>query len=177
METLTEKLYNNNVIFSYYGFVDKSVLEQVLRITRSKLESQQESLLVTTRVQEVLNDCVENIIMHNFYPDDHKFHYKSLLVVSKQENDYEVDTLNVVNDEQKTRISEQLSMLSSKTREQLKKLRLQCQMAEAESGINEQIVALLVRADRYECSFKKVDEHHLFNISLRIHTVPEPALS
>ena len=49
METLTEKLYNNNVIFSYYGFIDHTVLEQVLRITRSKLESQHESLLVITR--------------------------------------------------------------------------------------------------------------------------------
>ena len=51
METLIEKLYNNNVIFSYYGFIDHSVLDQVLLITRSKLENNNESILVITRVQ------------------------------------------------------------------------------------------------------------------------------
>lgn len=177
METLIEKLYNNNVIFSYYGFVDHSVLDQVVKITRSKLESGNESLLVITRVQEVLNDCVENIISHNFYPDDTKVHYKSLLVVSRQDADYEVDTLNVVNEAQKARITEQLSVVASKTREQLKKLRIDCQLQGAAAPVNENLVALLVRADQYECAFRPINEHHLFNISLRISTVPEPVLS
>ena len=177
METLIEKLYNNNVIFSYYGFVDHKVLNQVLQITRSKLESNNESLLVITRVQEVLNDCVENIISHNFYPDDNKVHYKSLLVVSRQDSDYEVDTLNVVNTLQKDRIAEQLAAVSTKTRDQLKKLRVECQIKGSDSAVNEQIVALLVRADHHECTFRPLNEHFLFNISLRISTVPEPVLS
>jgi hypothetical protein len=177
METLIEKLYNNNVIFSYYGFVDTSVLSQVLRITRSKLESGNESLLVITRVQEVLNDCVQSIIQHNFYPDDARLHYKSLLVVSRQDTDYEVDTLNVVNAEQKARITEQLNFLASKSREQLRKLKLQCQLQSGTVPVTEEIVSLLLRADHYDCSFKPNDVNHLFNISLRISTVSEPVLS
>ncbi len=176
METLIEKLYNNNVIFSYYGFIDESVLGQVLRITKSKLENHNESVMVITRVQEVLSDCVETIIRHNFYPDDTKLHYKSLLVVSRQDNEYEVDTLNVVNAEQKSRIQEQLAFLSSKSREQLKKLRVQCQLDSDTVPVNEELIALLLRADHHECSFKDNHGHSLFNISLRISTVPEPVL-
>ena len=176
METLIEKLYNNNVIFSYYGFVDQSVLQQVLQITRSKLEANNESLLVITRVQDVLNDCVESIIRHNFYPDDDKLRYKSLLVVSRQDGDYEVDTLNVVNADQKRLIEEQLSVVASKTREQLKKLRVQCQLENADSHLNEKIIALLARADHHECTFRPLNDHFLFNISLRISTVSEPVL-
>lgn len=176
METLTEKLYNNNVIFSYYGFIDRTVLSQVLQITRSKLESGNESLLVISRVQELLNDCIESIISHNFYPDDDKLHYKSLLVVSRQENDYEVDTLNVVNAAQKKLLDEQLAIVATKSRDQLKKLRLQCQLENADGHINEKIIALLARADHHECAFKPLNEHFLFNISLRISTVSEAVL-
>jgi hypothetical protein len=177
MESLIEKLYNNNVIFSYYGFVDESVLGQVLRITRSKLETSNESRLVINRVTDVLNDCVESIIQHNFYPDDDRLHYKSLLVVSRQQFDYEVDTLNVVNTQQKARITEQLNFLASKTRDQLRNLRVQCQLENSTIPVNEEIVALLLRADHYDCAFKPNDENFLFNISLRINTVSEPVLS
>jgi hypothetical protein len=176
METLIEKLYNNNVIFSYYGFVDHSVLQEVLRITRSKLESSNESLLIITRVHDVLNDCVENIIKHNFYPDDNRVHYKSLLVVSRQDADYEVDTLNVVNAEQKQRIEKQLHQLSAKSREQLKRMRVQCQVNNS-TDVNEHFIALLVRADQYDCAFKPMNENYLFNIGLKINTVSEPVLS
>ena len=176
METLIEKLYNNNVIFSYYGFVDQSVLQEVLRITRSKLENSGEPMLTITRVHDVLNDCVANIIQHNFYPDDSRVHYKSLLVVSRQEHEYEVDTLNVVNEEQKKRIEKQLGLFKSKSRDQLKKMRLQCQL-NAAPEINEHLIALLMRADQYECSFKPLESHFLFNIGLKISTVNEPVLS
>ena len=70
MQSLTEKLYNKNVIFSYYGFIDNSVLEQVLRITKSKLEINGESQPIVARVYDAINNCVENIIEHNFFPGD-----------------------------------------------------------------------------------------------------------
>ena len=176
METLIEKLYNNNVIFSYYGFIDHSVLDQVLLITRSKLENNNESILVITRVQEILHECVESIIRHNFYPDDDKLHYKSLLVVSRQNVDYEVDTLNVVNSFQKKTLEDQLEMVAEKSREELKKLRVQCQMGTTDAPVNEKIISLLARADHHECSFRSLNEHFLFNISLRISTVAEAVL-
>lgn len=172
METLIEKLYNNNVIFSYYGFVDHSVLQEVLRITKSKLEIQHESPVVISRVQDVLHNCVENIISHNFYPEDERVHYKSLLVVSRQGGDYEVDTLNVVNETQRNRIESQLKILASKTREQFLEMKTQSQLT-GYHEVNQHLLSLFLRADHHECGFKPLDNYFLFNIGLRISTVGE----
>ncbi|HOZ87404.1 MAG TPA: hypothetical protein PL029_06585, partial [Bacteroidia bacterium] len=70
MQSLTERLYNDNVLFSYYGYVDSSVLAEVLRITRSKLENNNEPPALTERILNAVNDCVENIIEHNFFPEE-----------------------------------------------------------------------------------------------------------
>src|SRR4051812_32192293 len=119
MNTLIENLYNNNVIFSYYGFIDNSVLNQVLQITKSKLETNNESPLIVEKVHNAINECVENVIKHNFYPDDARVHYKSLIVVSKQQGHYLIDSINVINSAQKDTIHEQLNYLQSRTREEL----------------------------------------------------------
>jgi hypothetical protein len=158
METLIEKLYHNNVIFSYYGFIDKGVLGEVLKITRSKLESLGESPAFVKKVEAATSDCVENIIRHNFYPDDERMHYKSLLVISRQKEYYVVDTLNVVNDSQKSVIDTQLGFLSGKKNN---------------AGLPaEKIRELFEKADSYDCAFKKVKDHYLFNISFKISTLP-----
>jgi hypothetical protein len=92
MESLIESLYNNNVIFSYYGFIDDGVLNEVLRITRAKLAGINEPPPLIERVENAIRDCIDNIIHHNFYPDDERVHYKSLIVVSRQEDHYLINT-------------------------------------------------------------------------------------
>ncbi len=103
MRTLIEDLYANNVIFSYYGFIDNSVLTEVLQITKSKLEGSGENKTVVMRIIDAINECVQSIIKHNFFPYDVMLHYKSLLVVSKKESSYLIDAINVVNDSQKAK--------------------------------------------------------------------------
>ena len=56
MKTLIESLHQNNVIFSYYGFIDSNVLEQVLKITVSKLENNGEPYSVVERVSGAINE-------------------------------------------------------------------------------------------------------------------------
>src|SRR5688572_5099784 len=123
MKTLIENLHDNNVIFSYYGFIDNSVLTEVLQITKSKLEGNNEPPVLVDRVHDAINNCVDNIIKHNFYPDDERVHYKSLLVVSKQEDHYLIDTINVVNSAQKDTLNEQLKYLHSRSKEEIKQLK------------------------------------------------------
>jgi hypothetical protein len=170
METLIEKLYNNNVIFSYYGFIDTTVLKQVLEITNSKLRSFKESDIVVERVHDAINDCVANIISHNFYPDDERLHYKSLLIVSLQNEDYFIDTLNVVNDSQKKVIDNQLHYLDSKERTELEEIIEQ--HANENMEVNSAIIKMMLKADRYDCTFKKLNSNYLFNINFRISTAP-----
>ncbi len=170
MKTLIENLYNNNVVFSYYGFIDESVLAQILQITKSKLATNNETEVTINRVAEAISECGENIIKHNFYPDDAKVKYKSLLVISKQDNSYNIDTINVVNEEQKASITDQINYLHSLSAEQLAALK----NGNSESNINTVVVStglldLVLKADDWDCNFKQDNSHYLFNINYSIN--------
>lgn len=172
MRTLIEDLYTNNVIFSYYGFIDNSVLTEVLQITKSKLESNNESPVVVNRITDAINECVQNIIKHNFFPDDVVLNYKSLLVVSKKENSYLIDAINVVNDTQKESINEQLSHLNTKTKEELLDLKTQSVVHGDKSLVaGSALIDLILKADACEYTFKKLDPNFLFNINFKINSL------
>lgn len=168
MSTLIENLHNNNVIFSYYGFIDTSVLNEVLLITKSKLEGNNEKPQVIGKVNAAISECVDNIIKHNFYPDDDRVRYKSLLVVSKINGNYSIDTLNVVNSTQKEVINQQLAYLNSKTKDELSAIRLSPNRPEKPAM---GLVDLLLKADTCDCSFKNLESNFLFNINFKISSL------
>jgi hypothetical protein len=169
MGTLIENLHNNNVIFSYYGFIDEKVLAEVLQITKSKLQGNDENPTVIGRVNDAINECVDNVIKHNFYPGDDQVKYKSLLVVSKQQNDYAIDTINVVNLSQKESISEQLNFLHSRSKEELEALKSRSILStESAPHVGKGLIELALKADNCDCTFKDLDPNFLFNINFRI---------
>lgn len=172
MKTLIENLYHNNVIFSYYGFIDESVLTQVLQITKSKLASNNETPQTVKRVTDAIYECVENVIKHNFYPDDARVKYKSLLVVSKHEDQYLVDTINVVNATQKETINEQLNYLHTRSQDELMQLKSRTLLqVNADVAVSKGLVDLVLKADRCDCTFKDLDANYLFNINYKINTL------
>ncbi len=170
MKTLIEKLHDHNVIFSYYGFIDDKVLTEVLQITKSKLEGNHESPLVVSRVHDAINNCVDNIIKHNFYPDDERVHYKSLLVVSQHEDHFLIDTINVINASQKEKLNEQLRYLHSHTKEEIISLR-SSGPAINNLKLGAGLIDLVLKADNCDCTFKDLDSHSLFNINFKINSV------
>jgi hypothetical protein len=169
MKTLIENLHDNNVIFSYYGFIDNSVLSEVLQITKSKLEGNNESPLLVSRVHDAINNCVDNIIKHNFYPDDERVHYKSLLVVSKQPDHYLIDTINVINSTQKETLNEQLKYLNSRSKEEIIDLKNNLHLSPAKVGTG--LIDLVLKADNCDCSFKDLEPNYLFNINFKINSL------
>lgn len=172
MSTLIENLHNNNVIFSYYGFIDTKVLNEVLQITKSKLEGNNENPSVVGRVHNAINECVDNIIKHNFYPDDARVRYKSLLVISKQEHEYLIDTINVVNSVQKESINQQLNFLNSRTKEELAALKSKSILQHNnEVHIGTGLVDLVLKADTCDCTFKDLESNSLFNINFKINSL------
>lgn len=173
MRSLSEILYKNNVLFSYYGFIDGKVLTQVLNITRSKLESNKENIVVIKRVYNAINECVENIIKHNFFPEDALLHYKSLLLVSVNDNCYSIDTINVVNPMQKEAIIEKFKFLNSKTKEELLKIKLDIisnnQYSEVSTaGLG--LVDLVLKTNDFNFHFKEYNENFLFSINFKINS-------
>jgi hypothetical protein len=175
MQSLTEKLYHKNVIFSYYGFIDNSVLDQVLKITKSKLENNNEPQAVVDRIYDAINNCVENIIEHNFFPSGSILKYKSLLVVSYNESAYAIDTINVINQTQKDSIEEHLAFLNSKSKEELESVRSgiisknQQQALVQTAGLG--LVDLMIKSDNCSYSFKEYEsDNFLFNINFKINS-------
>jgi hypothetical protein len=172
MQSLTEQLYNNNVLFSYYGFIDNKVLDEVLQITKSKLESNKESVIVTKRVYDAIHDCIQNIIEHNFFPEGAILHYKSLIVVSHQFESYSINAINAINDLQKESINDQLTFLNSKSKDELVALRSQIvsknkqQFMPDSAGLG--LLDLVLQTDSCDYSFKSYKGNYLFNIHFNI---------
>lgn len=173
MKTLVADLHDNNVIFSYYGFIDESVLNEVLRITQSKLEGNKESPQIVSKVSELISDCVDNIIKHNFYPEDSRVKYKSLLVVAKKGNDYSIDTINKVNEVQKTIIDEHLDYLNTRSKEDLNSLRAKSfvQTASVDTLTAPGLVELVLKADDFTFNCKKLEDSYLFNIHFKVNSL------
>lgn len=172
MRSLSEILYTNNVLFSYYGFIDGKVLTQVLNITRSKLENNKESIVVVKRVYNAINECVENIIKHNFFPEDALLNYKSLLLVSESENYYSIDTINVVNSKQKDAIIEKLRSLDSKTKDELQKIKFEIISNNQYSTVSTAglgLVDLILKTSDFNYHFKEYNENFLFSINFKIN--------
>jgi hypothetical protein len=174
MRSLSEILYTNNVLFSYYGFIDAKVLTQVLIITRSKLENNKESVIVVKRVYNAINECVENIIKHNFFPEDALLNYKSLLLISRGDNCYTIDAVNVVNEKQKEIIIQRLNFLQSKTKDELLEIKAQItaygeNVAVSNEGLG--LVDLALKTNDFKFDFKEYNGNFLFSINFKINTV------
>ena len=173
MQSLSEILYTNNVIFSYYGFIDKYVLNEVLRITKAKLVGLNEPIVIVNRVYNAINECVENIIKHNFFPNTDLLHYKSLLLVSKQNDSYIIDTINVINLKQKEQINNQLAFLGSKTKVELKQIKSEIISNKSYSDVSTAglgLVDMVIRTDDFKHNFKNHDTNFLFNIHFKINS-------
>ncbi len=168
LDALIENLYQNNVVFSYYGFIDESVLNRVLEITESRMTANKESTATISHVRDAILECVEHGTLHNLYPDDTRTHYKSLLAVSRTDNAYKIDCVNVISESQKNAINTQLEYLRTREISDL-------QLVKARDGRyndpmikNPGLVDLVLRDGLCGCSFKNIGESHLFNVNYTI---------
>ncbi len=173
MQSLSEILYTNNVLFSYYGFIDKYVLNEVLGITKAKLISYNEPVVIINRVYNAINECVENIIKHNFFPENEMLQYKSLLIISQQEDCYVINTVNVINETQKQQINTQLLFLNSKTKDELKQIKAEIISNKNYSEVHTAglgLVDMILRTDNCIYNFKNHNTNFLFNIHFKINS-------
>lgn len=173
MLSLTEILHNKNVLFSYYGYIDKEVNKHVLSITKSQLEKRSEKTQVIKRVYNAINECVENIIKHHFFPKDGDVYCKSLIMISETDKGYSIETINVVTELQKNVIEQQLQSLVNKTRDELKELKSSLvtsgKYSEKDTaGLG--LVDMILRTDTYHYRFNPHNSNFLFNIHFQINS-------
>lgn len=172
MKLLSEDLYQNNVLFSYYGFIDSSVLNHVLSIAKNKLIQNNESLVVINRVYNTINESIENIIKHNFFPDQNILQYKSLLLIVNDNGFYEINTVNVINQKQKEKIDSQLQKMSKMSKEELKEAKTNIlsnkQYSEvATAGLG--LIDMLIRTDASDYGIAPYKENYLFKINFKVN--------
>lgn len=172
MKLLSEYLYQNNVLFSYYGFVDNSVLNHVLSIAKTKLTQRNESVVVINRVYNTINESIENIIKHNFFPDKNILQYKSLLLIVNDSGCYQINTVNVINQRQKEKIDTQLNAMGKMTKEELKLAKTNIlsnkQYSEvATAGLG--LIDMFIRTDDHKFEIAPYKENYLFNINFKVN--------
>lgn len=168
-----EFLYNHNVLFSYYGYINKNILNEALKIITASLKNNNESTVVSKRLYNTINECVENIIKHNFFPDDGAVDYRSLLLVSREHDHYLVDTVNIVNTRQKESIHRKLDQFMSKNKEDLRNMKLDIISNKQYSEVSTAGLGLLdmiLKSDGYQYHFKNYDSGFLFNINFKINS-------
>lgn len=168
LDSLIENLYQNNVVFSYYGFIDDSVLTRVLEITESRMAANKESSTTISHVRDAIMECVEHSTMHNLYPDDTRTHYKSLLAVSRTDDAYKIDCVNVINDFQKGAINDQLDYLRTRELADLHLVKARDGNYSDPMIKNPGLVDIVLRNGACGCSFKNIGDSHLFNVNYTI---------
>ena len=116
---------------------------------------------------------MENIIKHNFFPEDSLLHYKSLLLVSSGEKCYLVNTINVVNAQQKEAIIKKFNFLNGKNKDELLKIKFEIisnnQYSEVSTaGLG--LVDLVLKTNDFNFHFKEYNENFLFSINFTINS-------
>ncbi|MBS1651992.1 MAG: hypothetical protein JSU07_08300 [Bacteroidetes bacterium] len=174
MSSLSEILYKNHIIFSYFGYIDNMVLNEILKLTKDKLIKNKESVLTTNRVYNAINECVENIIKHNIFSDDNKVYYKSLILISTHSNAYQIDTINLINENQYNEITEKLKLITSKNKEELKHIKTEIISNNQYSNVSTAglgLIDMLLKADEFLYRFnKQEDSKILFNMHFKIYS-------
>ncbi len=173
MNSLINTLYKNNVIINYYGYIDTLMLNQILKITQNNLSYFKESVVVTKRIYNAINECVENIIKHNFFPAEDMLHYKSLLLIVKHKDHYQINTINVINENQKNKIIHQFENVLNKSKEELKEIKANIisnkQYSEvATAGLG--LVDMVIKTDGCNIEFNNYQNNYLFNINFKINS-------
>jgi hypothetical protein len=174
MQDLSLELYKENVIVTYFGYINIEVLNEFLKLTRDKLTALNESILVVKRVYNVINECLENIIKHNFYPEGLMVNYKALILIAKHDNEIHIDTINIINKDQRLIIEQRFQSLIGKSTEELKALKAQTisnhQYSEVvTAGLG--IIDMVSRSDGFSFKFNDyTNGNFLFNMHFKINS-------
>jgi hypothetical protein len=149
------------------------VLNEVLKVTKHHLKVENESMIVSKRLYNAINECVENIIKHNFFPKEQIADYKSLLVISKEDDFYIVDTINVINAHQKESVTKQLDFITSRSKDELKVIKSEIISNNQYSDVSTAglgMVDMVLRTDDCNYGFKDYHSNFLFNIHFKINS-------
>lgn len=125
---LYKTMERDHTMLSFKGVITPDLLSSVLQIMESKLNHVEKSNKTKKKVYNVLVECLQNLYHHNEHLDkDEKginllFSKSALLMISKDEEHYEVKTGNYILKEKTKELKSKLDDINRLNKEELRSL-------------------------------------------------------
>lgn len=124
---LYKTMEKDNTILSFKGVVTSELLTSVLHIMESKLDHLEESPKTKKKVYNVLVECLQNLYHHNEEIRekdgiDLVFSKSALLLISKNDSNYQVQTGNYILKDNSTQLKQKLDDINSLDKYELRAL-------------------------------------------------------
>ena len=121
-----DTMERHNILLSFKGIVTSELLDSILSIMESKLDTADEAPKVKRKVFNVLVECLQNLYHHNEgHPETEedeingKFR-EAIFMIGKLDGVYSIITGNYVTPAQMEPIKAKIDMVNGMTREELK---------------------------------------------------------
>lgn len=120
MLELSDSLKRADILLSYCGTLDRSVLQAILNIAKNRLAFINEKPETVKRVYNAINDTLENTIIHSNYKDSVFMPLKNIFLITRHTNHYSVASGNFIKAEREEALKAVLDKVNSMSKDELK---------------------------------------------------------
>jgi len=162
-------LRDNNISLVYDGEINHNVIRAFTDLTNNELELKEEPNHIKKKVFNVMVESLQNISKHAECIDyDNQKYGRGILLISESDTSYNVTTGNVIKSDSIKRISENIDIINSKNKEELRELfktRLSTGRLSEKGGAGLGFIDIAKKSgNKLEYHFEKISEAYYFFI-------------
>ncbi len=109
---------DNEIILIYQGLFDQQMIKTVMSMTEMKLDKENVGESTKKKVFNIMIEGLQNICKHQF--NDSTIYQNPLLVISKDKENYNVITGNVISNEKINIVKNKIDHINTLSKEELK---------------------------------------------------------
>jgi len=170
-------LRDNSISLVYDGEINHNVIRAFTELTHNELELKDESNPIKKKVFNVMVESLQNISKHAERIDYDKQKYgRGIILISENNNYYNVTTGNIIKKENKKNISENIDVVNSKNKAELRELfktRLSTGRLSEKGGAGLGFIDIAKKSgNSLEYHFEKMyDEYYFFILNSQISKI------
>jgi len=162
-------LRDNNISLVYDGEINHNVIRAFTDLTNNELELKEEPNPIKKKVFNVMVESLQNISKHAECIDyDNQKYGRGILLISESDSSYNVTTGNVIKKGTIKAISENIDIINSKNKEELRELfktRLSTGRLSEKGGAGLGFIDIAKKSgNKLEYHFEKISEDYYFFI-------------
>ena len=167
------------VFLSYGGFLSQALIAGMTEALEKETEYSDLSMGVSTNIFTIFIELSQNMMNYsksiNLYDNSNKS--EGLIMVSKDDNNYYIDSQNIISVTDKEKIEPKLIEIKNSSKDEIKKLYRESRKSGRDThgkggGIG--FYEIAKRCDKIDYDFKQINEEKLyFHIKTTIHTNKE----